>query len=78
MRACGRAHQGAAAAGTLNWLTAFAVVRLFEPMEARLGQAWVFRMYAVACWGFAVYVHARVPETKGRSFEEIARALDPG
>ena len=66
---------GTGMAGTLNWIFAFLTVRSFEPMEAAVGHAAVFRMYAACCFGFALYVHIVVPETKGRSFRDIAAAL---
>lgn len=38
----------------------------------------MFVLFAVLLLGFTVFTHLRVPETKGKSFEEIAAVFHKG
>jgi len=54
------------------WLSCFAVTQLFPIMLERL-EGKVFFLYAVICAAAFVFVALVVPETKGKSLEEIER-----
>jgi sugar porter (SP) family MFS transporter len=61
--------QGVAA--TFNWASNMVVAVTFLTLVERLGPSWTFTLYglsAVAAWIFSFYF---VPETKGRTLEEI-------
>ena len=65
--------RGSAMSATLmcNWGMNFVVSLTFLSLFNTLGKSWTFWLYAVICalgWVFAVKL---VPETKGRSLEEI-------
>ncbi|MGO2533921.1 MFS transporter, partial [Arthrobacter rhombi] len=65
--------RGSAMSATLmcNWGMNFVVSLTFLSLFDALGKSWTFWLYALICalgWLFAVKL---VPETKGRSLEEI-------
>lgn len=39
---------------------------------------YVFILFAVLLFGFTVFIYLRVPETKGKTFEEIAAVFHKG
>lgn len=47
------------------------------PSQEYLG-CYVFALFAVLLLGFTVFIYLRVPETKGKSFEEIAGVFRKG
>jgi MFS transporter, SP family, galactose:H+ symporter len=58
-------------AATFNWGSNLLVTLTFLTLVERLGPSWTFWLYglsAVAAWVFSYYI---VPETKGRTLEEI-------
>lgn len=58
-------------AATVNWLSNLLVSMTFLSLVQALGARWTFWMYALlalTAWIFAYYL---VPETKGRTLEEI-------
>jgi MFS transporter, SP family, galactose:H+ symporter len=58
-------------ATTLIWVSDLIVTLTFLTLLERMGPSWTFFLYAsssVAAWFFVYY---RVPETKGRTLEEI-------
>ena len=61
-----------AAASLVNWTCAFAVTVSFASMSAAMGQGGVFFFFAGVCLAAAIFVHELLPETKGKSLEEIA------
>jgi hypothetical protein len=64
--------QGTAA--TANWAANFAVSLTFLSLIEALGPTWTFWFYgllAILSWVFSYYL---VPETKGRTLEEIERS----
>lgn len=61
------------AATLLNWSCAFAVTEAFSSMKSGLTEAGVFWLYAGVCVLGVTYVVLGVPETKGRTLEEIER-----
>ncbi|XP_032589874.2 facilitated trehalose transporter Tret1-2 homolog [Drosophila grimshawi] len=65
-------------AGTSNWLSAFMVTKIFPVMENNIGPAATFWVFSgISLLGF-VYILIYVPETKGRSLEEIQQILAGG
>ncbi|XP_026140283.1 solute carrier family 2, facilitated glucose transporter member 1-like isoform X2 [Carassius auratus] len=60
-----------AVAGCCNWTTSF-FVTLFFPELLELLHAYVFIIFLILLIIFFVFTYFRVPETKGRTFEDIA------
>jgi MFS family permease len=63
---------GAGVATAANWFWTIPVGLVFLPLSAALGQGWTFLVFAAVCAGALVFVDRYVPETTGRSFNEIA------
>ncbi|GEP73653.1 MFS transporter [Lentilactobacillus rapi] len=59
------------AASSANWIGSFAVGLLFPIMTATMPQDAVFAIFGVICLLGVWFIKACVPETKGRSLEEI-------
>jgi sugar porter (SP) family MFS transporter len=68
-----RAH-AASLAVLLLWLANFLVSQFFPLLLSQLG-AKVFWLYAAVCLAATVFLAAFLPETKGRSLEELEREL---
>ena len=67
-----RARGTASGATTLvNWGLAFIVTKFFASLQEAAGLDGSFLLFGVACLGAVVFVYQKVPETKGRSLEEI-------
>jgi SP family sugar porter-like MFS transporter len=62
---------GMAIAVTALWLACFVLTYTFPLLNAALGAAGTFWTYAAVCLAGAVYLGARLPETKGRTLEEM-------
>uniref|UniRef100_A0A8C4S1M9 Solute carrier family 2 member 2 n=1 Tax=Erpetoichthys calabaricus TaxID=27687 RepID=A0A8C4S1M9_ERPCA len=60
-----------ALAGFCNWASNFLIGLCFPHIEALCG-SYVFVIFAVLLFFFALFTYCKVPETKGKSFEEIA------
>lgn len=60
-----------ALAGCCNWTCNFIIGMFFPYLEGLCG-SYVFIVFAVLLFGFTVFIYMRVPETKGKTFEEIA------
>uniref|UniRef100_A0A8C1W4U1 Solute carrier family 2 member 2 n=1 Tax=Cyprinus carpio TaxID=7962 RepID=A0A8C1W4U1_CYPCA len=60
-----------ALAGCCNWTCNFIIGMFFPYLEGLCGN-YVFIVFAVLLFGFTVFIYLRVPETKGKTFEEIA------
>ncbi|XP_045912074.1 solute carrier family 2, facilitated glucose transporter member 1-like [Micropterus dolomieu] len=60
-----------AVAGFSNWSANFLVGMCFQYVELLCGP-YVFVIFTVLLLGFFVFTYFKVPETKGRSFDEIA------
>ena len=61
-----------AVATAVNWGSAFLVSQFFLTLVDGIGSAATFWLFAVAGVFAYVWIYKRVPETKGRSLEEIA------
>ncbi|XP_011333655.2 LOW QUALITY PROTEIN: facilitated trehalose transporter Tret1 [Ooceraea biroi] len=60
----------------VHWSLVFAVTKLFPTMEDRMGQAatfWTFACFTITSAGFAYFV---LPETKGKTLQEIQKKLE--
>jgi SP family arabinose:H+ symporter-like MFS transporter len=57
------------------WLADFIVTYTFPIMTAKLGTANTLLTYAVLCAVAFIYILVKVPETKGKSLEEIEKSL---
>ncbi|XP_045553717.1 solute carrier family 2, facilitated glucose transporter member 2 isoform X1 [Salmo salar] len=66
-----------ALAGCTNWTSNFIIGMTFPYVEALCG-SYVFTLFAVLLFGFTVFTYLRVPETKGKTFEEIAAVFKKG
>lgn len=64
-----------AVAGCSNWTSNFLVGMLFPSAAAFLG-SYVFIIFAVFLVIFLIFTFFKVPETKGRTFEDITRAFE--
>jgi MFS family permease len=62
---------GAGVTAAVVWFTNFLVGLSFLPVSAAIGQGATFWLFAAVCAFGLVFVVARVPETKGRSFDEL-------
>ncbi|XP_035984464.1 solute carrier family 2, facilitated glucose transporter member 2 [Fundulus heteroclitus] len=60
-----------ALAGCCNWTSNFIIGMTFPYIQAWL-DCYVFVLFAVLLLGFTIFIYLRVPETKGKTFEEIA------
>jgi hypothetical protein len=62
-------------AAGVNWAFNFLVARTFLSLKDSLGPSltfWVYALLAIASWIFSYYL---VPETKGRTLEEIEHSF---
>ncbi|XP_019516716.1 PREDICTED: solute carrier family 2, facilitated glucose transporter member 9 isoform X2 [Hipposideros armiger] len=61
-------------AGTVNWLSNFAVGLLFPFIQKSLG-TYCFLVFAAVCFAGAVYLYFVLPETKNKTHAEISQAF---
>uniref|UniRef100_A0A669CVX6 Solute carrier family 2 member 2 n=1 Tax=Oreochromis niloticus TaxID=8128 RepID=A0A669CVX6_ORENI len=66
-----------ALAGCCNWTSNFIIGMTFQYIQAWL-DSYVFILFAVLLLGFVLFIYFRVPETKGKTFEEIAAIFHKG
>ena len=66
---------GGGIATAANWLFAFFTTKEFEDLEIVLDRFGAFWLFAGICLVGVVFVFFFVPETKGRSLEEIEAQL---
>jgi MFS transporter, SP family, xylose:H+ symportor len=60
------------------WIACFILTFAFPLLQAAAGMAVTFWIYAAICFAGFAFVRLKVPETKGRSLEEIERSLAGG
>ncbi|XP_069566715.1 solute carrier family 2, facilitated glucose transporter member 2 [Brachyistius frenatus] len=66
-----------ALAGCCNWTSNFIIGMMFPYIQEWM-DCYVFILFAVLLLGFTVFTYLRVPETKGKTFEEIAAVFHKG
>lgn len=64
-------------ASFVNWLTTFIIAISFEAIQAELTH-FTFLLFLGLMVVFVVFVYFLVPETKNKTFEEIAHQFAPG
>ena len=68
----GRVRGRAVAVATaVNWGAAFLVSQFFLSLVNTIGDSWTFLLFAFFCLVGWIWVYRVVPETKGRTLEEI-------
>ena len=60
---------------TALWIACFILTYTFPILNASLGSAGTFWLYAAICVAGFVFILRRLPETKGKTLEEIERQL---
>lgn len=60
---------------TSLWIACFVLTYTFPILNAKLGSAGTFWLYAGICVAGFVFILRKLPETKGKSLEEIERQL---
>ena len=63
---------------TALWTACFVLTYTFPAMNAALGTAGMFWTYAAICVAGLLFLYFRLPETKGKSLEEIEISLRKG
>ncbi|MCX7305904.1 MAG: sugar porter family MFS transporter [Hyphomicrobiales bacterium] len=63
-----------AVATAVNWGSAFLVSQFFLTLIGAIGTSWTFWLFAFFCAVGWIWVYRTVPETKGRTLEEIERS----
>lgn len=66
--------RAAGLASSFNWIGSFLVGLLFPIMTASMPQPAVFAIFGVICLLGVLFIRTRVPETRGRTLEEIETA----
>ena len=67
--------RGTGVSALSNWGANFVVAQAFLPLVALIGRSAVFWILAVICIVAGLFIHFLVPETKGRSLEQIETDL---
>jgi MFS transporter, SP family, xylose:H+ symportor len=57
------------------WIACFILTFMFPILKGAIGMAKTFWLYAAICFAGFVFVYLRVPETKGKTLEQIEREL---
>lgn len=60
----------------LNWILVFIVTKFFNDLSTAMGIGPTFWLFSVVCLIGTFFVYLLVPETKGKSLEEIQRDLN--
>ena len=55
----------------LSWFCSFVVGIIFQPVQSAIG-AYIFIIFMFACIAITVFLHFVMPETKGKTFQEIS------
>ena len=63
---------------TFLWIACFVLTYTFPALNAALSTAGVFWTYATICLAGLLYLYLSLPETRGRSLEEIETSLLAG
>lgn len=60
----------------VHWFLAFGATKLYQNLVDQVKPGWTLWYFAIICMFGAIFVYIFVPETKGKSVEEIHRELD--
>jgi len=60
---------------TSLWIACFVLTYTFPLLNAKLGPAGTFWLYAAICLGGLVFIALKLPETKGKTLEQIEKEL---
>lgn len=60
---------------TALWIACFILTYTFPMLNAKLGPSGTFWLYAAICVLGCFYIYVRLPETKGKTLEQIEREL---
>ncbi len=60
---------------TVHWICNFAIGQLFLSAVTAVGVSGVYLGFAAVCLLATLFINAYIIETKGRSLEEIERAM---
>jgi MFS family permease len=69
--------RGAAMAVAVSalWIACFILTATFPILNAKLGSAKTFWLYSAICMAGFVFIKFKLPETKGKTLEQIEREL---
>ncbi len=68
--------QAAAIGATVDWVANFAIIEIFPTLQSGIGLGWVLVVFAALAITAILFVRQYVPETKGRSVEQITREFE--
>jgi sugar porter (SP) family MFS transporter len=71
-----RGEAMAVAVGAL-WIACFILTYMFPILNAAMGPAWTFWLYALICTAGCAFIGLQLPETKGLTLEELEAKLAP-
>ena len=57
------------------WIACFILTYTFPLLNSRLGSAKTFWLYAAICVAGFIFIKLKLPETRGKSLEQIEREL---
>jgi hypothetical protein len=57
------------------WIACFLLTYTFPMLNAKLGSAGTFWLYAAICVAGFVFIRFKLPETKGKTLEQIETEL---
>ncbi len=60
---------------TSLWIACFILTYTFPLLNAKLGSAGTFWLYAAICLAGLVFIHCKLPESKGKTLEQIEKEL---
>lgn len=66
---------GISIASVCNWLSAFFVIQFYDTAVAKFGRGGTFWLFFVVSLAAILFSNKALPETKGKSFEEIQNVL---
>jgi MFS transporter, SP family, arabinose:H+ symporter len=70
--------EAASIAATVDWLANFALIEVFPVWQGAVGLAWVLVGFAGLSVLAIIFIFRWLPETKGRSVEDIIQLFEPG
>ena len=68
---CPAAGRAVSLALTVHWVFNYGIGQLFLPAVDAVGVSGVYLLFAVVCAFTVVFANTQIPETKGKSLDEI-------